>query len=54
MPRKKVRLVVMRGNVPSFSENRRDGGANTEIVPVPVLSGRVSPMARTFLIRLRY
>jgi len=54
MPRKKVRLVVMRGSVESLSENRRDGGANMEIVPVPVLSGRVSPEARTVLMRSRY
>ena len=54
MPRKKVRFVVRRGSVESFSEKRSEGGANTDIVPVPVLSGRVSPVAKTDLIRLRY
>ena len=54
MPRKKVRLVVRRGSVESLSEKRRDGGANMDIVPVPVLSGRVSPVAKTVLMRLRY
>ena len=38
----------------SLSENRSDGGANIEIVPVPVLSGRVSPVAKTVLMRSRY
>ena len=54
MPRKKVRLVVRRGSVESFSEKQRDGGANMGIVPVPVLSGRVSLVAKAVLMRLRY
>ena len=45
---------MRRGSVESLSENRRDGGANTEIVPVPVLSERDSPVAKTVLMRLRY
>ena len=53
-PRRKTRFVVRRGKVASLRENRNDGGANKDIVPVPVLSGRVAPVERICLIRLRY
>lgn len=39
-PRVKTRLVVRSGKVLLRSENRRAGGAKSDSVPVPVLSGR--------------
>jgi hypothetical protein len=39
-PLRNTRLVVKRGKVLFAREKRRDGGANSAIVPVPVLSGR--------------
>ena len=54
MPRRNVRFVVRRGRVLSAREKRRFGGAKIERVPVPVRSGRMSPVARTSRMRLRY
>lgn len=54
IPRRKVRLVVRRGRVESESENRSDGGAKMDSVPVPVRSGRVSPVSRTLRMRFKY
>lgn len=39
-PRMNTRLVVRSGRVLFAKENRREGGANRAMVPVPVLSGR--------------
>ena len=54
MPRMKVRFVVSSGSVESASEKRRFCGAKSESVPVPVRSGRASPVSRTSRMRLRY
>ena len=54
IPRRNVRFVVKSGNVESARENRNEGGAKIDIVPVPVRSARTSPVSRTFLMRLRY
>ena len=45
---------MRRGNIEFRSEKRSCGGAKIERVPVPVLSGRDSPLERMYLIRLRY
>ena len=54
MPRQNVRFVVRRGRVLSARENRREGGAKMDSVPVPVRSGRVSPVSRTLRMSSRY
>jgi len=54
IPRRNVFLVVSRGRVEFARDKRREGGAKRERVPVPVLSGRNSPVSSTSRIRLRY
>lgn len=63
-PRRKTRFVVRRGRIGIRSdgedgegferEKRSWGGAKRARVPVPVRSGRCSPVVRMERIRLRY
>lgn len=64
MPRVKTRFVVRRGRTSVGGElgeveglereNRREGGAKREMVPVPVRSGRIEPRSRMSRMRERY
>jgi hypothetical protein len=53
-PRWNVRFVVSRGSVEFARENRKEGGAKMLRVPVPVRSGRASPVSRTRRIKFKY
>lgn len=53
-PRRKTLLVVKSGRVEFRRENRREGGAKIDKVPVPVRSGRIWPEVMIRRIRSRY